>query len=768
MGLHSQPIQEDVLFSFDSVEKGMVSDSKYRTKFDCDKGGACVPRPSKKKSSFVSSVHLLGVTFTSLSIVYVLLRCFESTGEIPRVAPLTRSLAAGGGRECYGVGNDGENEEDEEDATREAFWAAGLEDPAAEQSARGLYGHLRWHTGGPVRWPSMLTTTDEEITTTGAGLQEEGQGFFSGKGVGPATSVQEFHAADLHDADPPEPPRGQEVPESPLRKTRPPQVKGTGKQWSKESRRTEIRGVELREGEQWEMWEARNLPPFAEKQVVHLLHRMMYSASLCRRLLPRLTQSQRLRLSREVVRLLSLQLGAFSLVKGVLQELRVKLGDILVVLAGDALKRGGNDNNLEEYRKNLKALQSLIQELKNPRPPTERNSPYTYRAKMISLLRTATEVVIYVEGVLEGLYMYEPLNGCKPPSELVSQQISILWKLFEAHCEHIARDTGLRHYIIACQKTIGMRPLLAQRHLGLSLQDLPPMKHLVDGIHRIVEAAGGLIQLPPQPTSTHQSPPPSLSTLTQQEPALHEPAGEERRHTQQQELFVPASQPSPITTSMALHTMQATVPHTLPTQPHTSSHSPTTSSGQTRYAPRNAEGRSQQSQSLQSVLRLPVPVMHPPPPGFNGELQRPQHVSDINGKLPTGLPPAYASGHGGGGAAVLPQLATPQDSLLIRRPYPQQLGPVFVGAPAYVEVPRHPSPYRHSTSDNRTQFPLLPVAARRTQQPSGDTPSFDSETAPHGDSHQQEAEPVEEVQGLLAELLKGGVDPDYISGRKRP
>ncbi|CDI82152.1 hypothetical protein EAH_00065050 [Eimeria acervulina] len=267
----------------------------------------------------------------------------------------SRSLAGGGGNPCLGDEEIGEDREVKRGG--EGAWVEGLEGTSKErQAGDGYFNHLLWQTGDLRRVPSLPPTP---VFWGARGIH----GFTSRIGQGAAATALEFYAAQPQDADrqelPQELPCAKEEAGSASRKLMRLHVGGATEGRNYDSASGGGPGARLREGETLQMWERRKIPPYAEEQVINLFQRMIGAASLCRTLIRKLTQRQRLHMAREVVRLLALELGAFSLVRGHLEPLRSKLANTLLQLSNEALQRSGQDMELEESRSNIRNLKSI-------------------------------------------------------------------------------------------------------------------------------------------------------------------------------------------------------------------------------------------------------------------------------------------------------------------------------------------------------------------------------------------------------------------------
>ncbi|CDJ60371.1 hypothetical protein, conserved [Eimeria maxima] len=250
-------------------------------------------------------------------------------------------------------------------------------------------------------------------------------------------------------------------------------------------------------------WRQRHLPYYAELQVIGLLDRMVHAASLCQSLLPLLNASQGLRLTREVTRLLALDLGAISLVRDHLEPNRLQLGNALVNLASNALELSSGDTTLEDDRTAICTLVSVIDQLKNPRPHTEKACSRYYKDKMRSILQTADKVRIYLTQALEELVRaMAPSQGLTPAN--FEQKLRVIRALYRVHSNHIARDSSLRFYIVAVQEELGLKPILGPHHHQMANTELPLLMDLEKEIDQAVLNSGGR---PPQPQESvsHQS-----------------------------------------------------------------------------------------------------------------------------------------------------------------------------------------------------------------------------------------------------------------------
>ncbi|CDI86551.1 hypothetical protein, conserved [Eimeria praecox] len=764
MDSHSHPLLGGVLGvlpSLGSIE-GLVRDLELKTTLDCDDRTACVQRSLRSESSYAFSCRLR-VTFVSLAVVYLLVRCLDLTRGRSWVTLLRRSLAAGGDRPCQvdtPPGADGEAGEEED------VWKGRLEGYGGDISTgQGLHRLSLWQARATLR-PSAMAATAAPGSLGGIHL------FASTVGLGAAASELELRASQPKGAYPADHPEYafQELPEPESGGLVGLQPKEAVEGYRDEARTGMVPGTKLRMGETLHMWERRSLPPYAEQQVVDLFHRMIGAASVCRSMLRILTQSQRLHLAREVVRLLALELGAFSLVQERLEPLRSKLGSVLLQLSNAALQRSGQEERLEEHRRNVRNLVTLVAQLTRPRPASEGNFPSLYRVKMLSLLRTATEVVGFCENVLEGLAKFEANNNCRPPSELILQQLRVLKQLYEVHSSYIARDSTLRRFIIECQKSIGMQPILCHRHAGIAANGLPSMRHLVEEIHQAVRDAGGLIQSGSHATRKHDTVVPTRSASGQPTPASQEPMSEERRQIQQPAGFVSSFQPPPVSAGMELQNLQTVavrgrlshppVAHvraghrlapTIPIQPP--------------YAPGNAHRRVEHvpSQLSQSVLLTSTHSMDSLERGVQDTLLYHAQRTFLREKL-SGSEQNRTDTRGDASAATLPYSAVWQEAGPLPQPYSQQPRPILVGPYAHAGAPRYPSQSAYSMSDHGDRPPLLQPATRRTVQ----TPSWGYRTLEGDSPQQEEEEEVEEVAGLLGELIKGGLKlEDIFPSRKR-
>ena len=277
MGTLARPPRGHPFSSVGSIDGGIISDLERTTTSKGDNGAVRVKRPVHVKQSISFPQSLVSATLISLVIVYFLLRCFRWTEARYRVAPLTRELAAGGrGKTCYGYAEDGESEND---WLRDDSLTVGLEGTAGGQPAEhGSTQRSAWQTRDTRQWP----TTPTPIAL---GRQAAIYGLASGLEPGAAAPALEFRSFFSQDADRVGFPQLQGVPGSEPGKLVGVHVEGTIDGRGHDGRLKKDFGVKLPEKETYDMWEQRNLPAYAEEQVVRLFQRMIESTSLCRPLL---------------------------------------------------------------------------------------------------------------------------------------------------------------------------------------------------------------------------------------------------------------------------------------------------------------------------------------------------------------------------------------------------------------------------------------------------------------------------------------------------
>ena len=753
MDAHSHSLLGAVLSSFGQINKAVVSDLESKTTHGCGDRATCVQRSLEKKPCSSFSVSLLGVTLISLGVVYFLLRCFNLTRKRFWVTSLTRSLAGGGGNPCLGDEEIGEDREVKRGG--EGAWVEGLEGTSKErQAGDGYFNHLLWQTGDLRRVPLLPPTP---VFWGARGIH----GFTSRIGQGAAATALEFYAAQPQDADrqelPQELPCAKEEAGSASRKLMRLHVGGATEGRNYDSASGGGPGARLREGETLQMWERRKIPPYAEEQVVNLFQRMIGAASLCRTLIRKLTQRQRLHMAREVVRLLALELGAFSLVRGHLEPLRSKLANTLLQLSNEALQRSGQDMELEESRSNIRNLVALLSQLSRPRPVSEGDFPSLYRVKMLSLLRTATEVVEFCERVLEGLAEFLVVNKSKPSSDRIAQQIRVVRQLYEVHSSYIARDSLLRRFILQCQKSISLQPLLCHRHAGISSLGLPSMRQLVEEIHRAVRDAGGIPQSPSHATKTHQNVALRSSTSDQQTSTSREPLDEEQRQTRRQEESHSALQPSSSLSGAELQGLQAAA-FAEPLQDYPLVLSPVGHLSRPAYSILSEFGTSAAARYWQPFpSTFPHPLLSPSVPSTHLQqldVQGAPRNASANGRVLSGLVQTRTSEHADLAASQVPGMSPLHESTPSFPSYPQTARRAFAGPNAHGGFPAYTSYGGHSVSHYVAPPSLLPPTARPTGQASYSEHGGNYGTVP-GDILQPE-EP-DQMEGLLADLIRGGL-----------
>ncbi|CDI86571.1 hypothetical protein EPH_0020560 [Eimeria praecox] len=311
MDSYSYPLLKDALSSFGSIEDGVVSGKKCKTTVHWDDPVAFAQHPFKRRFD-TSLACLLSVAFSSLAVVYLMLRCLDLLRERYRMTPLVRLLSTGGGKPCRGVEGDEGDGQGEEVGKGEGFGVGNLGGPGEFQVQEGHFGHWKWQMEENQRWSSAPATT---VPGGIGGIH----GLASGRGHATTAALEEEYVEMLRQTNYLSVRRGGV---HDLQSRGAPQF-GPGRRGRKNhsSEPVEIEAW-LLEGETLEMWEDRKLPSYAEVQVVSVFRRMMEAASACRSLLGVLTQSQRLQLSCEMMKLLGLELGAISLVREHLEPLR--------------------------------------------------------------------------------------------------------------------------------------------------------------------------------------------------------------------------------------------------------------------------------------------------------------------------------------------------------------------------------------------------------------------------------------------------------------
>ncbi|CDJ50010.1 hypothetical protein, conserved [Eimeria brunetti] len=806
MAAYSLPLLEDVLPSAGKIEEGMSSEAEDKIVPSLRDRTLSAQRSFKRKPPYPYSLGYLGVAFISLAVAYLLLQCYNLTRERSRLAPLTRSVAAGGGRECSP--NEGERKRTGDPESEEP-WIADTEGTArdneagegtSEQSARRERRRRRWTS------PSRASSPRDSRRSRGSEYEREQ------KKRDPDAEREEGTPAEK-----PEKERsaesGRSIPQYQLFGGR--FIRGLSVLHDQEQVNLESR---LLEGESLAMWESRNMPPYAEKKVVKLYGRMIKCVSLCRSLLPGLPRSQKLQLAYELMRLLALELGAVTFIPQHIEHLRLDLGNAIVDLGNDAVDSSTNKKRAIRHCKKIRKLITLVHELKQQRPMTEDNDPAKYRKKTISVLQTATTTSIFCLGVLEGLMMFKAGERVELSQGEIDQRIEIIRALYRVHSSQVARDAALRYYIIQCQKNTRQFYVLTTDHLAIYLEKLPP---LVDMLTEIQEAVSEITKRepkPPRPKPENIAAIPSLLSI-QVRPPREAPTG-----TQQREVLTPPPSDShPETSSPPESYRESLSP---PLESHPESLSPASGSYRESLSPQlrsypeslspplppysRHEGMSR-FQSLRAESPPPAlpPLAFPPLPfGSHGvqypstaQLPVPHHP--IVSALLALLQPQEYSIYGVGyrvGYGVAPPEAPRTPEPFPRRPshFSERGGPsvgahsyfrgrdespprrpsysdmpstsrrTYSGGPAHTRVTPYPRHGNHSSFDHGGRPGLLPTPPRRSDHPLAGPFRRDSRGGQRGLSRRRdESEDEEEVGELLRQLIRGGVDSASVFGRER-
>lgn len=696
--------------------------------FEEGQAAACLQRPFKRKPGCSSSVRLLGISLISLAVVYLLLRCLDLTRERHRVVLLRRSLAAGDDTPCHGDDENNDDEEADKDGDVGNFGLRELGGLLEEQQVEtSPFGHPAGQTERNLRWPSAPERTDPRNFRGSHGF---------------ASGWENANAAALWGKDAGER-EGDKLGERrrPLRYSQSrrgghpgPREQGGGNDYGEQMQIE----TELINEDTLGMWESRNVPPEFEVQLNGVFKRMMEAVSHCRSLLEALSERHKFQLSFAVIRLLGMQLGAISLVRRHLEPLRSCLGDALAQLGFDTLQHTAPAALVEKYHARIRDLLALVVELKHPRPHTEEGDANRYRVKMVTILRTAVEVVGYCLGVLEGMLKYKDGARLSLPSSAIDQQIAVVEALYRTHSSQIAMDSLLRYFIVNSQKRLGINSILGMYHYRISGAKLPPLREMVGQIHEAVEGAGGLLQAPATPyTKQYTSQPHTPQRTRSPDEVLSEPAQQ----------FTPAPQlylaPPGVTT---FQSVQLTAASTHLSHP--------------RFPPPHVRYYASQFHQAQPP---PSPYSHR---HFGSSVSRSHHQQQAVPSIPSQattrttvleqhqlVMPTHGSGRGDVSATVLPYSAVGQEAGPLPQPYSQQPRPILVGPYAHAGAPRYPSQSAYSISDHGDRPPLLQPATRRTVGMS----SWGYRTLEGDSPQQEEEEEVEEVEGLLEELIKGGL-----------
>lgn len=243
------------------------------------------------------------------------------------------------------------------------------------------------------------------------------------------------------------------------------------------------------------LWVRWNMPSDDRKYLFRILRQMLDVTKVCESILPILTRKQRLQLAFQVVRLVALELGSFSLVKRDVEPMRVAVGDCLIQLALQSLERSGDDKGSEGDRSLLRELIRLVNEIKQPWYVKQEKPPDKYKKKMISIMATADVILKNCMSVLQGLRVFhEDSSQKKLPPEVVVQQLEVIKALYHVHANYVARDGSLRAHMLECQKRTRVYALFRHEHYELSRGRIVPVKELYHQVDEAVRAAGGLLQ----------------------------------------------------------------------------------------------------------------------------------------------------------------------------------------------------------------------------------------------------------------------------------
>ncbi|CDJ46208.1 hypothetical protein, conserved [Eimeria brunetti] len=790
MAARSQPLLEDALSSYGEIEEGVVSYSEGKTAPAFDYGEGCTQRLLERKASYYFSVRLLSVTLVSLAVVYFILQCFDLTRGY-RVAPLRRSLAVGGGRKCNIYGEKEEYEQGGKGAENEDFWVGEFESRTSESPTKA-------DAPGPSAGQTERKRGRASIPTIANGA---GSGITHGLGSGrePITNAASARASTQLLEPGSHSPRGT----SPVRHPQPPGAplpgpEGLGGDDGNERMNASSK---LPPGETDEMWGGRNIPPHTEEKLESLFSRMQDAVSVCKSLLPALSESHRLRLSYEVVRLMALEVGAISLVPERLERLRSNLSNAIANMGTEALSLSNARWGAGESA-DMRKLIVMVHQLKKRRPVKEKDDPSRYRAKMISILQTSTRVVDFCAGVLKGLLEFKDGPAIALPPSNVDQQIDVVAALYKVLSAQVAADVALRFHIVACQKRTGIFLLLGREHLELSSTRLRPVSEVLEEIISAVARAGGLLKAPERLQTKHDTPLAIGSRAPQHMENPNKPFPGAAGHTQHRESAIPVVGPYFILAGIPLFQSLQEAPSSpsqlhprfqpLPLGYHAPQHHPgqplpsllpllgsSPLVGRVPHEEPSTSGIYTQATATTTGVKEPMP----PKPHLlseRGGVSPAPHPSFHVRRESTPFPLPYSqptSFHMSRDSTPFHHPYTPPTSFHVSRettPFPHPYT-----QPSSFHVSRESAPVPHPYTQPPTARPafggasadvegLIHPPARPTEQAWGGPFSSDYGVIQGAASQNQETEEEEEVGGLLAELLKGGVDYEAVFGRKKP
>ncbi|CDJ69544.1 hypothetical protein, conserved [Eimeria necatrix] len=241
-------------------------------------------------------------------------------------------------------------------------------------------------------------------------------------------------------------------------------------------------------------WEEDGLPEDIKEKVLDLFQRMIEVSLLCKNLLPMLANGQRLRITYNLVRLFSLDVGAIYWVGRELEPVRASVGHSLNHLIYFALQRSGKDHKQEDRRVALRRMMELITELKQPHYLNDGNELPLYLKKLNEVLQTAALTTKLCFGVLNGLLQMKRESYSKLPDRVVDQQATVLQAMYHSHSEQISRDFMLRRFILICQKRKSVTFLLTRHHYQTYKGVVSEVTVLLQQIIDAVRNAGGLLQ----------------------------------------------------------------------------------------------------------------------------------------------------------------------------------------------------------------------------------------------------------------------------------
>ncbi|CDJ58284.1 hypothetical protein, conserved [Eimeria maxima] len=431
-------------------------------------GPLTLQQPSNKRRSWVFSPRMLVIPVVMLALTYWLLRCLHRLPSNPRAGAPPRALAGQEDQACISAASKSPHNENEEVNGEDSAGPWRVLPGAVRGSGGGTRALGPWDPqAAPTRFPTIPHRQNIRL-------------FPEAQGAGSASLPKNLRL--------------------PQRKPREDTYSKAAGEVSQTRRHlvTLLLGAPVarlaEEGSLYDdlrQWEGREMPESAKTQATNVLKWMQTNASLCTKLLSALQADQAFNLAFIVLRIITFDLAALSLVPRDLEPLRYQAGESLLDLIWTVLPIRVESPQAEAVRTNISAMERLVLNIKLPRPCTETVKTRKRKFRTLTLLTTMRIVGKYCTKSLSRIQEHAEKSSEEVLRRAVDDEIRILTALWEEHRYHLIRDRVHRHFALASQERTGVWLLIPKEEVVKGTEPLPEYKVLLNRLDVAVEKAGG-------------------------------------------------------------------------------------------------------------------------------------------------------------------------------------------------------------------------------------------------------------------------------------